>query len=834
MRKINLSWAPGIAIGVMAILVVGLLALACTGGDDPVMAPESTPTDATEQARSDQPEPGQPQAGTPASLPVVKPPGYHHGIEHGIAVVQTTRESSREGWVDITLVIAAVKFDGLLSTIEFRHEPSAICLVTQQAADDCLVVAWGSEEQFEAELDSEAPDEFDLPAGKSWLLDVTFEIASNATKASLFFGDDTQIALNLAGDLPVPEAPTKPAPVGPVAGYFADSQYGISVVGVRRERSDSVGSWIYVDLEVISTSGPEELTAVVRSEAIGGDACFVGDAGNECLSVRWGNQVQFNQILRFGGDEVRWPRGLGWPTTIEFPVPNNVDSATIEFGSHQIPIALGGMEGVTPAYDYRSHYPEIQPGMVMYDSNRKMVVVEEVRQVKGTGEVALVLNAINNSEATDFAPRLALAGSRVSRTGKFFDGLATKWTPNEVWAQPDNIPPGGSNEFAITVPRSWSPDEWGFVEYSPDSNFRPDAVVAMITIDDALSEASPQSAEPGHIRFERTADEEPFYPRWGEVVWRYEISGPVYTPVVWEGMVYVRDGNGDLHALDAVTGTLDWTANIPKPRYDAWLPPLVEGGALWVHSNTDVYAFDARTGRLFWQYDAYTRAYPPVVQDKVAYISRGQGQVAARHFTDGYKIWFYNYDQRYRTDQYQLAVLDGVVYVGTWDEYIYALDARSGELLWRRHLGFDLYRPVAADGMIYAADNNSVIALDAANGELVWRERTGGDVSRPVVADGVIYVGSDDDHAYALKASTGEVLWRYETGDNVLTPVVEGDVVYFRSDDGNVYALDRRKGSLFWQLEHDDYVYGPAVHGDLVFVGSADGHLYAHLVPTSQ
>ena len=61
------------------------------------------------------------------------------------------------------------------------------------------------------------------------------------------------------------------------------------------------------------------------------------------------------------------------------------------------------------------------------------------------------------------------------------------------------------------------------------------------------------------------------------------------------------------------------------------------------------------------------------------------------------------------------AVVDGVVYVGSNDDYVYALDARSGELR--------------------------------------WRYETGGDVdSSPAVVDGVVYVGSEDDYVYALDA----------------------------------------------------------------------------------
>ena len=43
-----------------------------------------------------------------------KPEGYYDGAGHGLALVQTSRRpsASREGWMDITLDLAAVRFGG--------------------------------------------------------------------------------------------------------------------------------------------------------------------------------------------------------------------------------------------------------------------------------------------------------------------------------------------------------------------------------------------------------------------------------------------------------------------------------------------------------------------------------------------------------------------------------------------------------------------------------------------------------------------------------------------------------------------------------------------------
>jgi len=97
-----------------------------------------------------------------------------------------------------------------------------------------------------------------------------------------------------------------------------------------------------------------------------------------------------------------------------------------------------------------------------------------------------------------------------------------------------------------------------------------------------------------------------------------------------------------------------------------------------------------------------------------------------------------------------------------------------------------------AGGVVYAGSyNDDVYALNATTGALIWTYKTGSWVlSSPAVADGVVYVGSLDDHVYALNATTGALVWKYKT-DNVVdsSPAVAGGVVYVGSEDDKVYAF---------------------------------------------
>src|ERR1700690_174322 len=76
---------------------------------------------------------------------------------------------------------------------------------------------------------------------------------------------------------------------------------------------------------------------------------------------------------------------------------------------------------------------------------------------------------------------------------------------------------------------------------------------------------------------------------------------------------------------------------------------------------------------------------------------------------------------------------------------------------------FDYSSPAVANGVVYVgSDDDNVYALNASTGHKLWSYTTGGPVqSSPAVANGVVYVGSTDRNVYALDAKAAAPLWRH-------------------------------------------------------------------------
>lgn len=143
-------------------------------------------------------------------------------------------------------------------------------------------------------------------------------------------------------------------------------------------------------------------------------------------------------------------------------------------------------------------------------------------------------------------------------------------------------------------------------------------------------------------------------------------------------------------------------------------------------------------------------------------------------------------------------VQDGVVYFGSWDGNLYALDLDSGQEKWRfKTDGAVHVRPALAEGLIcVGSGDHNLYCLEAESGKERWRFKTGGQVfSSPTTDSGVVYFGSADNYVYAVSLATGQLSWKFEAKGPVFSsPVVVDGTVCVGSDDGRLYVLSVAEG----------------------------------------
>jgi outer membrane protein assembly factor BamB len=271
------------------------------------------------------------------------------------------------------------------------------------------------------------------------------------------------------------------------------------------------------------------------------------------------------------------------------------------------------------------------------------------------------------------------------------------------------------------------------------------------------------------------------------------------SPAVANGKVYFGSGDGNVYAVDAKSGILQWKFATGDVVHAS---PAVAGGAIFVGSWDGVlYALDAESGAQKWTFQA---GLDPVAHNQVGFQSSP-------------------------------AVVDGVVYVGCRDAHVYALDAATGRKKWDYPTSKSWVNgtPAVRDGIVYVgtSDSSRFMALDARTGRLRWNYDAKSYIfSSAALAGDLAYFGSHNGSLYAVNTKTGVLAWQFQTEASKLDPMK------ILNADGslNPDAFAPVFGD-FQDMYIDFYRYtsigaimsSPAVDQGIVYVGSMDGHLYA-------
>jgi outer membrane protein assembly factor BamB len=217
------------------------------------------------------------------------------------------------------------------------------------------------------------------------------------------------------------------------------------------------------------------------------------------------------------------------------------------------------------------------------------------------------------------------------------------------------------------------------------------------------------------------------------------------------------------------------------------------------------------------------------------------------------------------------AISAGVLYEGSTDGNLYAINIKSGQQKWKFPAGVRITSsPAVADGLVYFESySGNFIALDITSGQVKWKFQTDGErrftaknihggmpagesdpdpfdvyLSSPTIADGAVYFGSGDGNIYALDAVSGALKWKHSTGDVVhASPAVANGTVYIGSWDSYFYALDAATGAEKWRFKtgEDPKIHNQvgiqssaAVVDGVVYFGCRDSNFYAVDAQTGQ
>ena len=180
------------------------------------------------------------------------------------------------------------------------------------------------------------------------------------------------------------------------------------------------------------------------------------------------------------------------------------------------------------------------------------------------------------------------------------------------------------------------------------------------------------------------------------------------------------------------------------------------------------------------------------------------------------------------------AVWNDRVYVGSYDGYVYMLNATDMSILASYSTGSYVYSsPAVWNDRVYVGSYDGyVYMLNATDLSYIAKYNAGGYVrSSPTIVNGYVYIGNSNGVLYMLNATDLSFVHSYSSGANIWhnAPAVWNDRVYFGNDDDILYELNATDLSYIANFTTGDGVFihsSPAIDNGYVFVGGGDGYIY--------
>ena len=194
--------------------------------------------------------------------------------------------------------------------------------------------------------------------------------------------------------------------------------------------------------------------------------------------------------------------------------------------------------------------------------------------------------------------------------------------------------------------------------------------------------------------------------------------------------------------------------------------------------------------------------------------------------TDGTEVWKFQTADRVNGSP---AVSDKHTFVTGCDQHMRVINIETGEQFADMPLErFLIASPAVSGDMLYVGTHESeVIALNWRKQEIVWRysdpSRDQPFHSSAAITDKFVLIGGQDKLLHCIDRKTGNAAWTYATRGQVnSSPVVVGDRVFVGSKDGFLYEVKLADGTLIekYQVAGRGISASPAVGEGCLVIGA--------------
>lgn len=320
------------------------------------------------------------------------------------------------------------------------------------------------------------------------------------------------------------------------------------------------------------------------------------------------------------------------------------------------------------------------------------------------------------------------------------------------------------------------------------------------------------------------------------------------SPSLRDGLVFVTTDE-ELVVLNATTGASEWSSPLPS---EGVTTPTVTERRVFLGTENGVVAVDRDSRTSTWTVESNVSelAYEnpevngaPTVREGIVFAGTYDGALYALDASTGERRWATavtmlpdetEAPSAGNTPFFQgpPAVAHGAVFASNANGYLYAFDVTTGEERWRVEASEGGFGPgpTVIEDTVYAVSQVELVAV-AADGTVRWRfrEDPGSMKDSAVVLDDAIYVASGESYGElavtALDRRDRSVQWRVDGRPQ--TSFSAGPEHLYVPLNGNLVAIDRNTGEIAWEMETASAVGGPpVVTGGGVITADEQGTVY--------
>ncbi|MBN1257846.1 MAG: PQQ-binding-like beta-propeller repeat protein [Planctomycetes bacterium] len=302
-------------------------------------------------------------------------------------------------------------------------------------------------------------------------------------------------------------------------------------------------------------------------------------------------------------------------------------------------------------------------------------------------------------------------------------------------------------------------------------------------------------------------------------------------------IVFYSSADRSVYACDARTGRKLWTRELVAPSNTlgfCWLSaPFLHEGVLYITcfaydralarnaQSGWLVALEMRTGSEHWRREISQGFLSSPTGRIIAgrlhlYVAARKGLLQAFHASSEGLETLWSFQMAHEVLGSPVIETDGEqprLFLGSKFGRLVALDAKTGEMLWKRMAGNWIdntacVATVEGESMVLVGSHDyNLYAFRAHDGEMLWRKRFGGEVySAPsffyLKGEPLVAAASLDDHLYVLNARDGSVHSIFFTGQAVWDKVSKGETLW-----GSPVALEMEDDTVIIQGSYSGLVY---------------------------